>query len=97
MRKRLRPIQQIIDKRGRISGCVRLNVKVYCEPVEVVDLVDGVPDLERNTDNKFGAAATPQLSSTAPFRKLLILNGTSIQTTMRLSGPNTFTVMSAIK
>ena len=98
MRRKMKTIRKIVNAEGTISDRVRLNIKVHFDLVETQDIVDGVPDLEFSFGNlRFGEAARPQISSFARSRTPLILAGGGIQTTILLSGPTSFTVMSVIK
>jgi hypothetical protein len=98
MRRKMRTNRQIVNAEGTISDRVRINIKVHFDLVETQDIVDGVPDLEFSFGNlRFGETAESQISSLARSRKPVILAGGGIQTTILLSGPTSFTVMSVIK
>ena len=98
MRRKMKTIRKIVNAAGTISDCVSLNIKVHFDLVETQDMVDGVPDLEFSFGNlRFGKAAESQISSLAQSRTPVILAGGGIQTTILLSGPTSFTVMSVIK
>jgi hypothetical protein len=88
----------ITNKPGILSDRLRTKVKVHFDLVETQDIVDGVPDLEFSFGNlRFGDDATPGITSLALSRTPLVLAGGGIQTTILLSGANSFTVMGVIK
>lgn len=90
--------RQIVYERGTSLDDVRLDIKVYYEPVETGDLIDGTPDLARYSDDlRTRAAAWLASSPAAPVRKPTVHAGGEVQTSIQISGPNTFTVMSVIK
>jgi hypothetical protein len=91
--------RRIVYEKGTSLDDVRLDLKVYYEPVETGELVDGVPDLARYSDDlRTRAAAWLASSPVAPIaRKPIVYAGGEVQTSMQISGPNTFTVMSVIK
>lgn len=98
MRRKPGTNKEIVYERGTRSERVRLNVKVYYEPVETQELIDGVPELELFSENlRSEAPATPKTSPVAPARTPSVYAGGEVQTSMVLSGPNTFTVMSVVK
>lgn len=98
MRRKLKTNREIKDAAGTISDRVRVNFKVHFDLIETQDLVDGVPDLEFSFGNlRFDDRENTHVSSLVESRKPLILAGGGIQTTIRLNGPNAFTVMSVIK
>lgn len=90
--------RQIVYERGTSLDDVRVDIKVYYEPVETGDRIDGAPDLARyNDDLRTRAVAWLASSPAAPTRKPIVHAGGEVQTSMQISGPNTFTVMSVIK
>lgn len=98
MQKKRGSNRQIIYERGTSLDDVRLDIKVYYEPVETEDLIDGAPDLARYSDDlRTRAAAWLASSPAVPIRKPIIHAGGEVQTSMQISGENTFTIMSVIK
>lgn len=98
MSREMRTKKVIANEAGTLSDRVHMNVKTYFDLVETQDFIDGVPDLEYSYgDLRCGEEARPRLSTLALSRKPLILAGGGIQTTILMSGPNAFTVMSVIR
>jgi hypothetical protein len=98
MRREMKTVRHIVNQAGTISDRVRVKFKVHFDLVETQDLVDGVPDLVFSFGNlRFEEEMQPHISSLAVSRTPLILAGGGIQTTILLSGPNAFTVMSVVK
>lgn len=100
MRRKPGTNKQIVYERGTKLDDIRVDVKVYYEPVETENLIIGVSDLDFLGDSNYfepGAAAKPETSPVAPTRKPTVHVGGEVQTSMLLSGPNAFTVMSVIK
>lgn len=98
MRKKPGTYRQIIYKRGTNLDDVRLELKVFYEPVDPCDLIDGVPDLARYSDDlRARAAAWLANSPVAPTRNVEVHAGGEVQSSMKMSGPHTLTVMSVIK
>ena len=98
MRKKPGTYRQIVYKRGTNLDDVRLELKVFYEPVDPRDLIDGVPDLTRYTDDlRARAAAWLAHSPVAPTRNPEVHAGGEVKSSMQMSGPHTFTVMSVIK
>jgi hypothetical protein len=98
MRRETKTIRQAVNKSGKISDRVQVNFHVHVGLADAGDLVDGVPDLifsigSRRIENR---AKTP-IASRAVSRDPLKLPGGRIQTTILLSGPSAFTLMSVIK
>jgi hypothetical protein len=98
MRKKMRSIRNVVNESGTISNRVRLNVKVHLDFGDPQNIVDGVPDLTFSVgDLRLEAKGNPRISSPSLSRTPTILAGGSIQTTMRLTGPSAFTLISAVK
>src|SRR5579863_9043705 len=98
MRREMRTNRVLMNQAGTLSDSVRTDVKVHFDLIETQDLVDGVPDLEFSFGNlRFAEEASSDVSSLVLARKPVLLAGGGIQTTILLSGPNAFTVMSVVK
>jgi hypothetical protein len=98
MRKKPGTYRQIVYKRGTNLDDVHLELKVFYEPVGARDLIDGVPDLTRYTDDlRARAAAWLANSRDSLTRNPEVHAGGEVQSSMQMSGPHTFTVMSVIK
>ena len=110
MRKKPGTNRQIVYEIGTASEHVHLDFTVYYEPAETFDLIDGIPnpvlfsDLDLFPDLDFyscgpqpEAAAIPETSPVEIDRKPIVHAGGKVKTSMVMSGPNTFTIMSVVK
>jgi|ERR1017187_330191 hypothetical protein len=110
MRRKPGTNRQIVYEIGTASEHVHLDLKVYYEPAEMPDLIDGnpdldlfsnldlFPDLDLNRPNpQPEAPGPPEISAAEANRKPTVHAGNKVQTSMVMSGPNTFTVMSVVK
>ncbi len=98
MHKRMRSIRNVGDKTGTSLDCVLLTVRAHFNPEEPQDIVDRVADLEFDVgDLQFEDNGNSQVLSRARGRATQIVASGGIQTTMRLSGPSAFTLISAVK
>jgi hypothetical protein len=87
-----------MNQAGTLSDSVRTGVKVHFDLIETQDIVDGVPDLEFSFGNlRFEDEVKDNVAWLVLARTPAVLEGGGIQTTILLSGPNTFTVMSVTK
>lgn len=98
MQRRMRNIKNAGAAAAKLRRGVRLKVKVHVAPENPEDVVDGVPDLEFKVGGPSpgdrSVAAAPAL---AHLRAPLIVAGGGMQTTLRLSGPSSFMLVSVIK
>lgn len=98
MRKKMRSIRNVTNESAALSDRVRLTVKAHFDLGDPQNIVDGTPDLKFTVgdlgmeDNGKSRISIPAISRTP-----LVLPGGAVQTTMRLSGPSAFTLISVIK
>lgn len=98
MRRERKTIRQTVIQSGANSDRVCVNVGVHFDLVDAQELVDGVPDLKFSVGNRRMANdAKTRVASLRSPDAMLKPAGCAIQTTILLSGPNTFTLMSIIK
>ena len=98
MHKSMRAIRSAADKSLTFSDHVRLTVKAHFNLGEPQNIVDGEPDLRFSFGAiQFDDNGDAPVSSPANEGTSQILAGGRIQTTMRLSGPSAFTLISVVK
>lgn len=87
----------IVDAAGTISDSAGLNVVVRFDLIGTLDFVDGTPSLEFSFGNlRYMDHDAPQVNSRVRYRTSVNLKGGGIQTSVLLTSPFAFTVMSEI-